>query len=193
MATSSQQAGYLRPTASPAYNDPLDDILQEAIVGITGIPGNLVRPRWQPEPPQQPSFDTNWCAFGIVRSVVDAFAYEGHDPAGEGTSSVDRDELLYVLHSFYGPDSHAFCEQFRDGFEVGQNRAALLAQGVALMEVGEATILPALLKEKWVKRVDVTVTYRRRTSRVYQVRTIQSADAVLDNERYLTPINVPNA
>jgi hypothetical protein len=193
MATSSQQSGYLRPTTSPVYNDPLDDILQAAIVGITGIPGSLVRPRWQPEPPQQPSFDTNWCAFGIVRSVVDAFAYEGHDPAGEGTSSVDRDELLYVLHSFYGPSSHAICEQFRDGFEIGQNRAELLASGVALVEVGEATVLPALLKEKWVKRVDVTVTYRRRTSRVYQVRTIQSADAVLDNERYLTPINVPNA
>lgn len=193
MATSSQQSGYLRPTVSPVYNDPLDGILQGAIVGITGIPGNLVRPRWQPEPPQQPSFEVNWCAFGVVRSVVDVFAYEGHNPTGEGSSSVERDELLYVLHSFYGPDSHAFCEMFRDGFEVGQNRAELLASGIALVEVGDATNLPALLKEKWVKRVDVTVTYRRRTARVYQVRTIQSADAVLDNERYLTPINVPNA
>lgn len=188
MATSSLTSGYLPPTAASEYGDPLDDVLQAAIVGVTGIPGKYVRPRWTPEPLPQPPFSTNWAAFGVVRSVVDTFSYEKHEAE---TTAVERDELLYVLHSFYGPDSHGMAERFRDGLEVSQNRDALRAQKIVLVEVGEATVLPALLKEKWVKRVDVSVTYRRRTSRTYAVLTIQSAQLGLDNEQYVTPLTAP--
>ncbi len=191
MATDSSIAGYLTPVAAPVYGDALDDVLQAVIVGLTGIAGNLVRPRWQPEPPQQPAFTTNWVAFGLVRQVDDTFAYVGHDPAGNGSDDVQMDELLYVLHSFYGPDCHALCARFRAGLMVEQNRDALTAANIALMEVQDATHLPALLKERWVKRIDVTVVYRRRTSRTYNVLTIESGQLGLDNEHYVTPINTP--
>jgi len=191
MATSSTAAGYLSPESSPVYGDGLDDILQAAIVGITGLAGSLVRPRWQPEPATPPPFTTDWVAFGVVRASVDAFAYEDHDSAGLGTTNVDRDEVLQVLHSFYGPNSHGFCERFRDGLNLEQNRAVLQAAGVLLTEVEEATILPALLKEKWVRRVDVNVVYRRRTSRPYTIRNIVTGQFGLDNEIYVTPIIVP--
>lgn len=190
MATDSTASGYLAPSSSPVYDDALDDILQAATAGITGLPGNLVRPRWQPEMPQQPAFDVNWCALGVTRTVVDTFAYHSQDAESQ---AVERDETLYVMHSFYGPNAAGICERFRDGLEIPQNRAELRAQGVAIVEVEEARNLPALLKEKWVKRVDVTVVYRRRTSRVYPVRTITSGQLGLDNELWVTPITVNQA
>lgn len=192
MSINSTTSGFLAPIAAPEYDDALDDLLQAAVVGIVGLPGKFVRPRWQPNPPNQPPFTTDWCAFGVTRTEVDAFAYSAHDPANDGTSSVDRDELLYVLHSFYGPNCGSNSERFRDGFEISQNRDTLAASGIQLVEVGEAVTLPALLQEKWVKRRDVTVTYRRRTSRVYQINTILTGQLGLDNEHYVTPITVPN-
>jgi len=188
MATNSTTTGYLAPTTAPEYDDALNDILHDAIVGITGITGDLVRPRWQPEPPTQPAFTTNWCAFGIVRSVVDEFAAE--TMAASGTYTVERDEQLFTLHSFFGPSSHAYAERLRDGISVPQNRDALLAHNVAVQEVQEATILPALLKEKWTRRVDVTIVYRRRTSRVYSVLTIASAVGTLVTESRTVPLTV---
>jgi hypothetical protein len=195
-ASSSAQLGFLAPSASPEYGETLDDILQAAIVGICDLPGKLVRPRWQPDPPQQPAFDTDWCAFGVTRTEQDAFAYEGHIPAGNGgagQSIIERDETLFVLHSFYGPNSHGLAERLRDGLEIAQNRATLAAAGVGLIEVGDAAVLPVLLVEKWVRRVDVNVVYRRRTSRTYEVRNLISAELGLNNERYSTPITVNNS
>lgn len=192
MPNDSTSAGFVAPIAQDAYDDPLDDLLHAAVAGIAGIAGQFVRPRWQPKPPNQPPFDTDWVAFGVMRSSVDAFAYEGHDAADDGTSSVDRDELLYVLHSFYGPNSGGLCERFRDGLEIPQNRAVLSSHRIELVEVGEATRVPALLQETWVRRVDVTVTYRRRTSRRYQIRSLIGGELGLDNEHYLTPITVSN-
>lgn len=188
-APNSASAGFLAPSAAAPYDDPLDDLLTEVVVGITGIAEDLVRPRWQPEPRPQPAYTVNWCAVGVVRSEVETFAYERHNPAGEGSSSVERTETLYVLHSFYGPNAHGLCERFRDGFEISQNRDTLRAANIGLVEVQQAIKLPALLKEKWVSRVDVTVVYVRRTARVYNILNLLSAQAILDNEVFTTPIS----
>lgn len=187
MATNSSQAGYLLPTAQAVYDNALDDLLHDVVVGITGLPGDLVRPRWQPEPPQQPDFAVNWVAFGLRNSTVDSFAHE--EEAADGTSAaIQRDETLYYLHSFYGPGAHGLAERFRDGFEISQNRDVLRDLGLGLVEVQEITKAPALLKEKWVPKVDVVVVYRRRTSRSYPVLTIQSATGGLVTDIGTTPI-----
>jgi len=188
MATSSAVAGYLAPTSEPVEDNDLEDILQQAIVGLTGIQGDLVRPRWQPEPPQQPDFAENWVAFGITRDTPDTFSYQTTDELGATT--VARDHLIYVLHSFYGPNSMGICNRFRDAFDVGQNRDALADAGIELVEVQEALNVPALLKAHWVKRVDVSVVYRRRTARTFPVLTITTGQLGIDNEAYVTPIIV---
>ena len=191
MSANSSIAGYLAPSSASVYDNALDDLLHDAIVGMTGITGDLVRPRWQPEPPQQPDFSTNWVAFGLRNTTVDSFAYEGEASNG-ASASVERDELLYYLHSFYGPAAHGLAERFRDGFEISQNRDVLRGLGFGLVEVQEATKVPALLKQKWVPRVDVVVAYRRRTSRVYPILTITSATGsiVTDIPNTTTPIIV---
>src|SRR4051812_9766277 len=52
----SSTGGYLSPVvASSALQDAaLDALLQQMVAGITGLPGNMVRPRWQPVTPKQP-------------------------------------------------------------------------------------------------------------------------------------------
>lgn len=193
MATDSSVAGFLVPSSEPVNDDSLDDLLQAPIVGITGIPGPLVRPRWQPEPPVQPDFDVDWCAFGITRTGPDVFSYQRHDPvgnAGAGQNIVERDELLYVLHSFYGPNCARNIHRFRSGLDIEQNRATIKASGIVLVEAQDPVNLPALLKEKWVQRIDMTVVYRRRTATAYRILTLQSGQMGLDNELYVTPITV---
>lgn len=190
MATDSSVAGYLNPSAAAPYDDALDDFLQGVIVGLTGLPGSLVRPRWQSEPPQRPEFNVNWCSFGLTDTEVDTFAYERHDPSGEGPTKVERDEILSFIHSFYGPNAHGIAERFRDGFEIPQNRDVLSSGGIGLIEVQRAVKVPSLLAERWVPKIDVMVLYRRRTSRSYPVLTIRSAGIEIVTQDGSTPISV---
>jgi len=59
-------------TTSPLMDAALDAVFQALVVGITGLPGTLVRPRWQPVPPTQPSVTTNWAAIGVTTNAADA-------------------------------------------------------------------------------------------------------------------------
>ena len=192
MSTDSRVAGYLSPITAAAYDDALDDFLHQVIVGLTGLAGSLVRPRWQHEPLQRPEFSVNWCSFGLTRAEVDPFAYEHHDPSGEGPTIIERDEILTYGHSFYGPNAHALAERFRDGFEVSQNRDALSSFGLGLVEVQEASKVPSILAERWVLKIDVPVLYRRRTRRSYPVFTIKSAGIELVTESGSTHISITN-
>ena len=185
-------AGFLAPSGAFPYDDALTDILQSVVVGMTGLNGKMVRPRWQPQPPVQPEYTVNWVALGVSKYKVDTFAYEGHAGAGDGTSTVERDEIIHVLHSFYGPNCSGYCERFRDGFEVAQNRDILAANSLGLIEVGEAMQVPALFKERWVPRVDVLVMYRRRTTRTYNIRNLLSGQFSVDIESIVTPTIVTN-
>ena len=188
-APNSGQAGFLAPVSAPVYDDPLDDILQQTVSGLTGIPGALVRPKWQKEPPQHPPTTTLWCAFGLQDSDVDTFAFEGHDQA---SSSVERDELLTFLISFIGPGAHGAAERFRDGLEVSQNRDLLRNAGIGLVEVQRAIKVPALFHDQWLPKVDVSVIFRRRTTRTFAVLSLQAADIELRTESRTDLIPVDN-
>lgn len=195
MATAS--ISYLLPSSSPApiYGDALDDVFQINIAGITGITDTtLIRPRWQPEPPNQPDFGTNWVAFGVQVVDGDRFSYRKHDPTGNGglgSDSLEKDETLQLLISFYGPNGTAICKQYQDGLQIDRNRDDLMVYGIKLVEVQEARVLPALLKEKWVRRIDISATFRRRIKRSYSIPTVVGDSVNLDNEQYQTPIVIP--
>lgn len=190
MATSAT-GGYLQPSTPVDYDEALDDIFHAAIFGITQIPKNLIRPRWQPEPPNQPDFTTNWAAFGIMTMDGDRFSYQRHSPAGSGglgSTDIERDEKLKLLISFYGPNCAGYQARWSLGLQLSQNRDELSAAGIKLVEVQEAVMLPALFKEKWVKRVDSAAIFRRRIARTYAIENVESATVGLDNEHYITPI-----
>jgi hypothetical protein len=183
------------PAPVPLYGDALEDVFSTVIQGILGFAdGSLIRPRWQPEPPNTPPFSTDWVAFGINSLRGDWNPYQSQLDAaaggGQGANIFERDEELVLLHSFYGPNGMALLSRYQDGLLVDDNRALLTANGIKFVECGEAYHVPALLKEKWVKKVDLRVTFRRRIRRTYSIRYLLSAEINLDNEQYLTQITV---
>lgn len=195
MATNdSTTGGFMLPVDIEPQNDTaLDDAIHSTVVGLTGLSNELVRPRWQPNPPNQPMHTTDWAAFGVISAEPDAFAYEGHSSSMSGnvdtsTSVVERDELLYVLCSFYGPNAARNDARLRAGLQIVQNRFALAAIHVGVVEYQKPTRIPSLMKESWVPRVDATLVLRRRSVHTYQVRSVESPNGMLDNEDYLTPI-----
>ena len=104
----SATGGYLLPTPTPTtlLGDALLDFVQAWVVGVTGMAGNLVRPRWQPEPTNIPAFSITWAAVGLIRRAADTFAAEirrQDQPLGE--SETRRHEELEFLISFFGPDA----------------------------------------------------------------------------------------
>jgi len=179
-------------TPLPLFDDALDDLFHDNIMAVTGITADLVRPRFQPEPATHPPSNTNWVAFGVGTYDDDAFAYIGHDPLGNGglgTNLVERDEIITVNLSFYGPNNAQLIGQYREGIQLDVNRWDLDAGGVKLVSVGQIINLPALLKDRWVKRLDTKVTFRRRVSRIYNVPSLLGGNIVLHNEVYDTTIS----
>lgn len=183
---SSATGGYLTPSttlAAPPEDDALLDVFQAVIVGASGIPAPLVRPRWQPLPPTQPAFTVDWCAFGITRRAADATAYIAHDPVGptgQGQDLLQRHESIDVLCTFYGPDSAGNAAALRDDLQVGQNREGLWAVNAGLIDVGEIIAAPELTNEQWVSRSDMTVRIRRQVQRAYPILNILSSQGTIE-------------
>ncbi len=190
MSNDSSTGGYLSPASSPAplEDDALDDFMHDVITGITSMPSSLVRPRWQPEPPDLPAVGTNWFAFGITRTVPDTFAVELHN--SNGSSSLERHEVLDILISSYGPNSRTNLMLLSDGLQIAQNREVLFLAGMAFVETTEPISVPALVKEKWLRKLDMTLRIRREILRTYPVLNILSANGILYTEAVTEIINV---
>ena len=179
-------------TPIPLFDDPLDDLFHNSIVSVSGITGDLVRPRFQPEPIEHPPVTTNWVAFGISTFDADTFPSIQHDPNGNGglgTDIVERDELITVSLSFYGPNCSQYMAQYREGIQLEQNRWDIAAAGVALVNVGQVVNLPALFKDRWVRRLDSKIIFRRRVSRTYNVPSLLGGQVSINNERLTVTVN----
>lgn len=189
---------YRQPTPPPPlYDVPLEDVFQAAVAGITGLAPELVRPRFQDTIPNYPDFNQNWVAVGVQVSSQDTNAHKRHRGSLEhpdtSVTKVSRDELIEVFMSFYGPNCHDTMSRFREGLALDENRAELGRAGIKVYRVGEPIMLPALLKERWVKRVDFKVHFSRRVERTYAENTIATANVTIDTEDgRITHINVTN-
>ncbi len=192
MANDSTQAGFLVPTAtSPPLEDAaLDAVFQQMVVGLTGLPGNLVRPRWQPTVPQQPEPSVSWCAIGVTLSDPDVNPEMWHNSAGDGSDTLLRNEVLTVLLSFYGPNAGANAAQARDGIFVSQNQAFLTSYSMGLLEVGKKRAVPELVNQQWVRRFDLDMTVKREIVRTYNVLNILSVEGTVDADTYTQPFSV---
>jgi hypothetical protein len=188
MSNTSATGGYLSPGATPAPKEgqELDRFLQQVVVGITGMPGDMVRQRWQAEPPNHPKAEDTWAAVGIMRQVPDTYGVVEHDPAGQGGDTLTRHETLELLCSFYGPDCQAKAARLADGLLIAQNREVLFRAGMGLVGVSPILTVPSLVNERWIKRLDVTVTIRREVRRSYPVLNIVSAGGTILTDTGLT-------
>lgn len=186
MANTSATGGYLLPgaTSPPLQDADLDALIQKVVVGLTGLPGSLVRPRWQPVVPKQPDPGTDWCAIGVTVLDDDDYPSLEHDGAGDGQDQFSKHETIEVLASFYGPYAGTYAAQFRDGLYVPQNREALIAANLSLLDAGRVVPAPELVNQQWVRRFDVDLRLRRKVERTYPVLNLLSAATVIDTDTH---------
>lgn len=185
MSNTSASGGFLVPAATPAPLEGIsfDDFLQSVFVGLTGLDGANVRPRWQPEPPNTPDLTIDWIAFGIIDWDSDTYAAVQHDADGNETDELQRHEVVEILVSSYGPNSAQTLQQLRDGFQIAQNREVLQLNGMGLVETGHMIQAPELIKDgKFRGRIDMSVKIKRQILRSYPVLNILSVDATLTAE-----------
>lgn len=183
--------------AAPVEDDDLDSVLQMLVVGITGLTGSLVMPRWQPVVPKQPEPGTDWCAIGVVSSKADTFPYVEHL---SGVSITDqsgdlaiRHEELEVLVTFYGPHAKGKLGVLRDGLGISQNLESAQASGLYFISMEPGRAAPEFINQQWVRRWDSTLAFRRMVARTYAVNNIVSAeiDLIDDTGHVDRVINVP--
>lgn len=184
--------GFITPEADPIADRALEDAFQITIRGITGIPGNLVRPQSPEIIANQPETDVDWVSFRIQSQGFDFDAHVNHQPSllTTGASEVTRDETLDLVLSFYGPHAQQNMLRWVNGLAIDQNRWLLMDHHTKYRSSGNPVTVPALLKETWQRRIDLTSTFARRVKVVYPIRTVVEGEFGLHNERYLTPIIV---
>lgn len=177
MSNTSATGGYISPVvpSSALFDDALDALLQQMVAGITGLPGAMVRPRWQTVVPKQPEPSADWCAIGITDITSMDYPAEMHDGTGDGSDTQQQWGEFSMLASFYGPNGHANASLLRRGIYVAQNREALQSSGIDLVDAGKVTTAPDLVNQQWVKRRDITLRFRRIVETVYPVMNILDA------------------
>ena len=127
-----------RQPLPPLDDETLQRKINHVIRGVTGIPGELVRPRWSPEPVGLPTITTNWIAFGetqrlnergtpYMQHVGRAYDVDGEEIPYDGHDVLIRHEIIVYLASCYGPACYQTAALLRDGVFVMQNWEELLA------------------------------------------------------------------
>ncbi|GAA5786137.1 phage neck terminator protein [Chitiniphilus shinanonensis] len=177
MGNTSATGGYLTPEAAPLppQGDALDAILQKAVVGMTGLPGAMVRPRWQPGNPKQPDATADWCAIGIGMIQPDDNSAMVHVGIEDGHDIYLRHEEIQLQCSFYGPNSMRNAALLRDGIYIPQNSEPLLPESMAFVRSTELRAAPDLINNQWIKRYDLDIWLRRQIRRRYPILNILSA------------------
>jgi hypothetical protein len=189
----SSTGGYLAPNPppdpTPLEDQALDEFLQQVVSLIVGLPGQMVRPRWQAEPPAQPAYNIDWAAIGITEFDPDTFVGIIHHPDGNGFNELQHQERMSLLCSFYGPNAGGNAKLLRDGLAISQNREVLFLSGMSLIEVGRPLAAPAFQNQRWTRKIDMTVTINRQIRRYYPILNVLGAPiTILTTAGTTTPV-----
>lgn len=180
MTNNSSTGGYLLPTSTTPLPGglTLTQFIQSVLVGISGLNGTFVRPRWQESPPKQPDITVDWLAFGISFGAPNTNSYVDMDESGNTISQRQQD--LKIQCAFYGPDSMDYANIVSDGFQIQQNLEAMSAANMGYASTGEIFQVPDLINERWFTRVEMEVILRREIQRVYPVLSFVSAKGTIN-------------
>lgn len=182
MTNTSATGGTLALTGQPAYDEALDAIFQGLLVSLTGLPGNLVRPRWQPTPAKVPPIDKNWAAIGVMDINPDAGPALIHNGSGNGSDTLQRHELIEVRASFYGPNSQGFANMTRDMLSIPQNMETVEAEGIFFIQVHDVQSVPELVNLQWQKRYDLPIEFRRMVQMTTPIENIVEGDFEINTD-----------
>lgn len=165
----SMAPGALLPTSAPPPDDAAwDAIIQTFTKQVTGLPGSLVRPRWQPIAPRMPEPTVNWVAIGYTNENTDPNPYIGHISVnGCERDVLIRHERVTARASFYGPNAQQYAKLFRDQLYFPQNADILRQYNAGVTGIGDISTVPELRNQQWVKRYDFLFTLSRQIIRDY--------------------------
>lgn len=171
--------GFLFPKPqTPPFNGlSFEEFLQTLLVGVSGLAGDLVRPKWQLDPPSQPDGCVNWLSIGLNEEDADTFAYTAEQP--DQSYAFMRMEALSLQCSFYGPDSLYYARQVRDNLQILQNTQMLARANMSFTSTSRLTRVPDLVNEQWVNRWEMTIYLRLEVLRTYPILPFLSASATL--------------
>lgn len=184
MSNTSASGGYLTAVDDTLPGSvTLEQFLQAVIVGITGLGGTLVRPKWQKNPPKQPPTpETDWCAFGITVNSGFVSPVTEVNEAGDGAKSSSI-VTLNMLLSFYGPNARVYASRLRDGLWLGQNRDVLRTGKIGVKELSDIVFVPEVHGGVTFPRADFNVVLVREEGRTWKVLSILGAQGDILGEK----------
>lgn len=185
------------PAPTPLEGQELNRFLQQWVVGITGLDGTMVRPRYQAEPANIPIAGDAWAAIGVTERKADTYPYVKHDPvgpAGLGADYLQRHEEFVMLCSFYDLGTNGLADLYasllRDGTAIPQNLEILLAANMGFVKAGDMIAVPSFLATRWLYRMDIPITLRRQIDREYAILNVASATMDFETEDLNITIDV---
>lgn len=196
--------GFLKPHPQPptlVTSPPgltFIQFIQQLLVALSGFDGTLVRPEWQQEPPKAPDINVNWLAFGLGSATPDNNAYVAIEKNGNvDTPTVQRNELIPIIVSVYGPDAYDNIGLIRDGFQLTQNLTTMRQANVGFGYDTPAQHIPDFYNERWFDRWRCEFFVRRQIQRSYPLLSFLSANGIIytqtaTNENYELPFDSAN-
>lgn len=179
-SNTSATGGPLGPTSTPPADDlDLDTIIGTLIAGVTGLPGDMIRPRWQETQPRVPDVSETWVAVGVTATMGDDMPAQIHHGEGDGYTILRTFYRLDVLASFYGPKGDAYAKLTRDSFYVGQNREAMRAVGLNLVDFDTIRRVPEIRATRTLRRSDLPFRLTQTIKRRYEIRNVLQADGTI--------------
>jgi hypothetical protein len=167
------------------YDDALADVLSAVVVGLTGLDPNLVRPRWQPQPPTQPSATTDWCAIGVTTHTGTDFPQWTQDT--DLTATLHRLEMLDVLATFYGPHSSTYAQTLRDGLYMWSNHWQLEQSGLKLHGTDPIAHMGEEVNAQEIQRSDLPISLTRIVDSAIASPTVLEAVVVTTGNQIAGP------
>jgi hypothetical protein len=165
--------------------------MQVAITAMVGLPGDLVRPRWQPSPPVQPAPEINWMAFGVTRVEGDDYPAIRHYGEGEGHDVLTRHQTITFLATIYGPNSNDLALLLRDNLYIPQNWEGITpTTGLKLRTVEAISQVPEWINNQYIGRADLEFSLRQQLDRTYPIFNL--LDAAVDQHTEQCTTSLPS-
>ena len=183
----SATGGYIRDLPpGPISAEDIETALQAMASALSGLPGNMVRPRWQPTPPVQPDVSQTWASIGATMTEADEYPAIIHvggtilpGQTNPGYSIMQRHQTLTVVVTFYGPNADGAASSLRDALYITQNWEPLLPQGIKLRTVHDLARVPEQINQQYIDRVDLRIEFRLQQNRIYPIFDLAGADVTI--------------
>ena len=156
MANTSATGGFLTLTSEITRQDR-ERIIHDIICALCGLPNELVRPRWQPIPAQQPPHDINWCAFGFMEGQTEVNPAFIFPTDNNGNTKLIEYETADLLCTFYGKDAYELAGQLRASLLFQQNRDTLYNNGMSIKQIGKRSRSADLVNSKFIQTVELHI------------------------------------